>query len=303
MKDERFAFEMLGNRRWVCIRPQKSYSVLSVSLREHGFRELVTLLRPDDEPAEVRRDEQGRIWCTGMPEQSDIVGWALDHENEVCHTLARRVAVFADVRDECSRLDASDIERLGRADVRAAIHSALLGGERLFREAFCLILLTGLLVDQIGELFRRVVVRAVGNKKGLEHITELFRTPYAREAAERRAVFLKHESRSEPGQATVPNATTNIAPASPVEGEVVSAVLAMHLLERAEAWREYGRLRLLAPLLVQFNDEQAYLWRAYTQRLARAARAASKVISGDSETIDKRTINEAIVYIDSATIS
>ena len=158
-----------------------------------------------------------------------------------------------------------------------------------------------MVVDQFGEEFFQLLVKSVGNSLALQHIDQLYRTPYAQDAGSGGAVFLEHVDMGKKiDNIIVPKAKTNISPISDYEGKVVNSILSLPLSERSNIWEKYCFLRLVAPLCVQLNDEQAYVWRALSRVMLKLLLNFQKKINllDDSINISVLQADELCSYLD-----
>lgn len=256
---------------WVCIRPKKRYTRLRMSVQAPGYAKLPTLVDELAPPAELRLDEEGRLWAKGLPPVEALRERALSDVEWFYRRVLERQAGLRVVRDHMVRLAVVDLVDKKDEDLRRLLSTEVREWRRLHEEVFHLVLLNALVVDQIGDEFFRFLVKELGNRMALEHTGELFRTLYAEEARRRKTSFHEHaDLNSTIEQYPVPRAETNTSPTSKLEGEVMAALTAKPLETRAGVLVRYCRLRLVAPMLVQLNDEQAYVWRAYGRVVMRA---------------------------------
>lgn len=264
MTADAFLYRKKDGVEWVCIRPAKRYTRFRMSLQARSYSKLPQLLGLSV-VARVELDEDGRVWATGLPEVHKLVARALADPGWLFEIIAIREQEFDRIREHSDDM----LRRLNSKQVPEQLRHSVASDVRKWRDlhdtVFHLILLNALIVDETGERFFRFLVDSVGNQLALKHTTELFRTPYAEESKkEGKTVFLKHTDLYRTLEDTsVPQAKTNLSPVSSYESQVVNHLLTLPLGDRAKAWGEYCVLRLIAPVLVQLNDEQAYLWRAH----------------------------------------
>lgn len=301
MITSKFLHETICGEEWICIRPEKRYTVFRFSFQLPAFVNFPRLLDSNAPPARARLDDVGRIWVTGLPPVGDLIDRVLDDSEWFFALVSKRQAAFEKIKLQLARLlsyPTSDADNETFKRVKEEVQEWRLHHEK----AFPLILLTALVVDEIGDRFFSFLVTHTGNRAALEHIGELFKTPYAKEHKENKTLFLTHtDLHGEVEEAAAPAAVTDLAPTSSVEGDVVSGILSKPLKERPILWKEYARLRLTSPILVQQNDEQAYVWRSHGRAVMRLAQNLESLLrhTDSNFSVASMTVDNFLTYLDS----
>jgi len=267
-----FLRQDIGGTIWVCIRPKKRYSPLRISIQRRGYERLPALVRKGAPGAKLRLDKDDRLWISGLPEVDKLVQRVLAYPSWFLNRVRERQDAFFNLRVVTAKLYKRLTQgydqkcNMNPETVVSDARVALQEWKKFHDEVFHLVLFNALVVDPIGEMFFEFLINHLGNRMALEHISALYRTPYAEESKRIGDSFHEHaDIRNDTSIKRIPDAETDLSPVSPVEGEVVNALLTSSLKSRHQTWYSYQKLRLIAPLLVQLNDEQAYLWRAFSR--------------------------------------
>jgi hypothetical protein len=293
--------ETICDEEWICIRPAKRYTVFRFSLQLPAYANFPRLLDSNAPQARARLDNVGRIWVTAFPPVADLIDRVLNDSEWFFDLVSKRHAAFEKIKLQLARLlsyPTSDADNETFQRVKEEVQEWRFHHEK----AFPLILLTALVVDETGDRFFSFLVTHAGNRAALEHIGELFKTPYAKEHKETNALFLTHaDLHGEVEEAAAPTAVTDLAPTSSVEGNIVSGILSKPLKERPILWNEYARLRLTSPILVQQNDEQAYVWRSHGRAVMRLVQNLESLLrrTDPSFSVASMTVDNFLTYLNS----
>jgi hypothetical protein len=261
---QRFLVEIIAGTSWTCIRPQKRYTHFRHSVQMPGWAELGCLVDPDSPIGESRLDSEGRLWATQVPSVERIIQRCLNEQDWVSSWVLSREAGIHMARSQINRLTVDPMKEVRIPTEHWRLADELELWAEVHRLTFKFILLNALVVDELGELFQDFLIKHVGPASAMDYLTQLFATPYAREASEGTVRFLPHtDIHSRVDRATMPLAITDLAPVSELDGTIMTAILTSDLRHRPALWQEFSGFRFTVPLLAQLNDEQAYFWRAY----------------------------------------
>jgi len=250
---------------WVCIRPNKTYSRLRASLGRRGVHKLSLILDQNAEPTISRLDSDGRVWFHNLPRPDDFADQALANWEWLTSVICEREHGFSVVRAHSVALLSDETTNIPEHDLPKVARIHLEQWQEEYNTLYHLILFVALTVDILGERLFEYLVDSVGNELALKHIGELYRTPYAVEATNERLKASCQSANAEGATTGLLTHVPNLAPVSNYEQEVVNLILSQPLTERGRSWSTYCSLRLVAPLLVQLSDEQAYIWRTHSK--------------------------------------
>jgi len=226
-------------------------------------------------PTRVQRDDAGRVWYCGLPDPEELAAKVLDNADWFMSLTEDRESAFFEIRKHSQELYETT-PSLDKSELVNSVRGLLSQWIAQHEKVYHLVLFNAMVVDVLGDRFFNFLIGSIGNRLALEHVTELFATPYAAEAKEKGHSFVAHSNDHSSTPIRIASASTNLSPRSRHEKEVVDAILSLSPKMRGNVWKQYSQMRISVPVLVQLNDEQAYIWRTHSLLVMRTMRQFEK---------------------------
>lgn len=242
-------------KRKVCLRPDRHYSILKFDLIKHGWEESPKVCYGLNR-CRLTRDKEGRIWIHNMPTLEKLESEILKGE-EFLQISKERQAKIRNIRNHLKKVNEDLKERKPLDLLVAELPSLKRDYENLMSYIFHAQFIEDKITMEFLTLLRSFLPIGVANA----YILSLMRSDYVRESIEIGIAVRDKKDFSFPlgHPPIVREGQIDCSVVSPMEGKVMEQLLSSPMPKRAVLAKDFIKYRLIFPLLFQWSEEFMYI--------------------------------------------